>query len=92
VPCSRSANPKEGDLVNDTPNKTSNLYQTVVALTASELQVVEAWRQAQSIESREEALRRLVQFGLLTEIREFYDDARDVGLELIQKAVDGRDE
>ena len=84
---------KEGDVVKDTPEKKPyNRYQAVVTLSASELQAVEAWRQTQSIESREEALRRLIQCGLLTEIRDIYEHSRDAGVDIIQRVMDGTDD
>jgi hypothetical protein len=75
--------------VDDTPGIKKTLYQTTVTLTASELQAVEAWRQAQDIPEQADALRRLVQQGLLTEIRELYENSEDISLELMQK-VSGR--
>jgi len=75
--------------VDDTPGIKKTLYQTTVTLTASELQAVEAWRQAQDIPDQADALRRLVQQGLLTEIRELYENSEDISLELMQK-VSGR--
>lgn len=75
--------------MDDTPGIKKTLYQTTVTLTASELQAVEAWRQAQDIPEQADALRRLVQQGLLTEIRELYENSEDISLELMQK-VSGR--
>ncbi len=75
--------------MDDTPGIKKTLYQTTVTLTASELQAVEAWRQAQDIPDQADALRRLVQQGLLTEIRELYENSEDISLELMQK-VSGR--
>ena len=71
--------------MNDTPGNKNNLYQTTVTLTASELQAIEAWRKAQNIPDQADALRRLVQQGLLTEIRELYECSEDISLELVQK-------
>lgn len=75
--------------MDDTPGIKKTLYQTTVTLTASELQAVEAWRQAQDIPEQADALRRLVQQGLLTEIRGLYENSEDISLELMQK-VSGR--
>jgi hypothetical protein len=78
--------------VNDTPGKKHNLYQAIVTLSASELQAIEAWRQAQDIPDQAQALRRLIQFGLLQEIRELYEESQINGLELIQKALEQPDD
>lgn len=58
----------------DTPRKKS-MYSTVVQLSASELSAVEAWRSANEICSQAEALRELVRFGLLGEIRRVYEQS-----------------
>lgn len=73
--------------MNDTPSTKKTLYQASVTLAASELQAIEAWRQAQGIVDQEEALRRLVQRGLMTEIRELYEHSEDISLELVQKTL-----
>jgi hypothetical protein len=73
--------------VNHTPSTKKSLYEASVTLTVSELQAIEAWRQAQAIPDQEGALRRLVQLGLLTEIRELYEHSEDISLELVQKAL-----
>lgn len=56
----------------ETPRQ-KNMYSTVVQLSASELSAVEAWRNAKSIGSQAEALRELVKYGLLVEIRRIYE-------------------
>ena len=52
-----------------------HLYTATVELSASELAAVEAWREANHIGNQREALRELIKYGLLGEIRRIYQSS-----------------
>ncbi|MEM7746656.1 MAG: hypothetical protein AAF346_00275 [Pseudomonadota bacterium] len=52
-----------------------HLYTATVELSASELAAVEAWREANRVGNQREALRELIKYGLLGEIRRIYQSS-----------------
>ena len=67
-----------------------HLYTATVELSASELSAVEAWREANAIQDRTEALRELIKFGLLSEIRRVYQFS-ERSRERIVSSANGRE-
>lgn len=68
-----------------------HLYTATVELSASELAAVEAWREANRIGNQREALRELIKYGLLGEIRRIYQSS-ERNRDRVISSSDERDE